>query len=272
MPSDEDKSIASLEKCIHDVKIWMNTNKLKLNDSKTELLMCQNSRNTKEESPVQMNVNDNIIEASHKVKNLGVLLDSNLTMSAQIGHLVQSMYFQLHKIASIRKFLTESATKTLVTTLILSRLDYCNSLLSGISKDKLSKLQVVQNHAAKLVKQKKKADHVTPLLIDLHWLPVKERIDYKIALICYKCFTDTAPDYLKDLIQTYTPTRALRSSSDKFMLKKPTTNYKMYGERSFSYYGPLIWNDLPLSIRSAQTVSSFKKRLKHYLFKKAFNL
>ena len=258
------------EQCIQDVKIWMNVNKLKLNDSKTEVMLCSNPQNVDQDLDFKLEINGNDINSSSKIKNLGVMFDEDLSMSSQVSNICQKTYFQLRKIASIRKFLTESATTTLVTTLILSNLDYCNSLLSGITAESLSKLQMVQNHAAKLIKRKKKFDHVTPLLFDLHWLPVKQRIHYKICLLCYKALNNSAPCYIKDILTVYTPARDLRSSSDKTIFTKPKPKLKAYGERAFSYYGPHVWNDLPFSIRNCPDIHSFKRNLKHHLFVKNF--
>ena len=168
----------------------MNGNKLKLNDSKTEVILCKNPRYVHASPELIININGNTIEPSLRIKNLGIIFDEDLSMSCQVNNLCKNMIFQLQKISSIRLYLTEEAAKTLVTSLILSRLDYCNSLLAGITKDNLSKLQSIQNHAAKLIKRKKKYDHVSPLLQELHWLPVTQRIDYKIALLVFKCIND----------------------------------------------------------------------------------
>ena len=262
---------STTEQCIQDVKLWMNINKLKLNDSKTEVMLCYNPLNTSPGSTIKLEVNGHEIIPSSKIKNLGVMFDEDLSMSSQVRNICQKTYFQLRKIASIRNFLTESAATTLVTTLVLSNLDYCNSLLAGITAENLTKLQMIQNHAAKLIKRKKKFDHVTPLLLDLHWLPVKQRISYKICLLCYKALNNLAPCYVKDFLNVYTPIRQLRSSSDKTIFTKPTPELKRYGERSFSYYGPNVWNNLPFSLRNSPDLHSFKRNLKHHLFVKAFN-
>ena len=134
--------------------------------------------------------------------------------------------------------MTLKVTKTLVTSLILSRLDYCNSLLFGINQEDLSKLQRIQNAAARLILKRKPFAHSLPILYELHWLPVKERIHYKIALLCFKCLNDLAPSYLSDLLEIYSPNRHLRSSYDKSILKIPQMNYKTVGERSFKFSGP----------------------------------
>ena len=159
----------------------------------------------------------------------------------------------------------------LVTSFILSRLDYCNSLLAGITSEKLSKLQVIQNSAAKLVTKQKNLAHSKPLLFDLHWLPVKDRINYKIALMCFKCLNDEAPIYLKEFLDVYTPTRALRSGTDRLKLKSSKiANYKAFGERSFLTIGPKTWNALPRNVREASSIETFKSRLKHYYFLETF--
>ena len=141
-----------------------------------------------------------------------------------------------------------------------------------MTNENIEKLQHLQNHAARLIFRAKKRESVTPLLIALHWLPIRFRIDYKISTLCYKCLNGTAPVYLQNLLEIYKPTRALRSAHDELILKKPIMKYKSYGERSFYFYGPLVWNSLPFSLRSMGNLEGFKKQLKTFLFKKAFNL
>ena len=140
-----------------------------------------------------------------------------------------------------------------------------------MTNENIEKLQLLQNHAARLIFRAKKKDHITPLLFQLHWLPIKFRIDYKIALLCFKCLKNTAPTYLKDLVQVYVPRRALRSSTDNSKFLKPVMNYKFYGEKSFSFYGPSVWNSLPFYLRNIDNVDTFKKHLKTYFFNQAYN-
>ena len=162
--------------------------------------------------------------------------------------------------------MTINVTKTLVTSLVLSRLDYCNSLLAGTTVENISRLQSIQNNAARLILKQKRYAHSLPILYELHWLPVKERIQYKIALFCYKCLSGAAPNYLSTFLEIYHPGRNLRSSSDKTIFKVPKMKYKSCGERSFAYIGPKVWNALPSPLRSEGNIDTFKKNLKHYLF------
>ena len=127
------------------------------------------------------------------------------------------------------------------------------------------------NASVRLIFRVSMRDHLTPLYRTLHWLPVKKRIEYKIATICYNSFTGTAPSYLKDLLKPYVPGRpGLRSARDTRKLDTVIMNMKTQGERSLTFQGPLIWNSLPYNIRHAPSVSSFKSRLKTHLFKQAF--
>ena len=254
-------------KCIAEVKIWMTGNKLKLNDEKTDFILI--SKNHVEK--IKIHVNENNIESSSTVRNLGVCFDSEMSMSAHVSMLCRNMYFQLRKIGTIRSCLNENVTKTLVTSLVLSKLDYCNSLLIGLPDETINRLQTVQNNAARLIFRKKKFDHVTPLLHELHWLPVRMRIDYKVCVFCYKTINNMAPKYLSNTIQIYTPARPdLRSANDKTALVKPKCKGVRFGERSFAYYGPHVWNQLPKSIREAGTLPIFKQLLKHHLFLRAY--
>ena len=232
----------------------MDSNKLKLNDNKTEVMLI--SRNNASKTTVD--VNGIPIDSKVNIKNLGVMFDNDMSMSSQVGALCKSMNFQLRKISTIRNYITEDVAKTLITSLILTKLDYCNSLLAGLPNEFIKRLQSVQNNAARLIFKKKKRDHITPLLKELHWLPVKERIDYKICLLCYKSLNNMAPAYLSNILNRYKPTRALRSLDDSTILVIPRYKYVRSGQRSFSFYGPNVWNKLPKNIREANSSSLFK--------------
>jgi hypothetical protein len=209
---------------------------------------------------------DNIIPLSASVKNLGVTLDNVLSMQKFLTQTCQSCYYHIRRIGYIRKYLSTEATSKLVVSLILSRLDYCNALLSGLPASSLLCLQRIQNTAARLVLRRKKFDHVSPLLCSLHWLPVSARIEYKLDTLCYKSIHQSAPSYICDHINVYTPARTLRSASDTLSLRVPRFKLSTVGQRSFAVSGPSAWNKLPLSLRQTPTLSAFKSNLETHLF------
>ena len=153
--------------------------------------------------------------------------------------------------------------------MIISRLDYCNSVFAGLPADQVAQLQRIQNNAARLVIRKRKRDHVRPPLKELHLLPVKFRCQYKIATLAYRHFEGSLPPYLSSSLCTYEPSRSLRSSKEK-LLKIPKRNLKSFGERSFSFMAPSVWNSLPADLRNLPTLSQFKSNLKTFLFTHAF--
>ena len=181
----------------------------------------------------------------------------------------KAIYLEINKLKHISKFVDESSLKTLAASYILSRLDYCNALFKGMPKYQFEKLQKLQNFAAKVIMKRSLYDHVTPCLIELHWLPIHYRVDFKIALLTFKCLQGLAPKYLCDLIELYLPPRALRSSSMN-LLKPKTTKFRTLGDKSFSFSAPQVWNNLPSYIRNETSISVFKKNLKTHFFRKAF--
>ena len=183
-----------------------------------------------------------------------------------IKQTAQSCFYQLRRIGLVRKYLSTDAAAKLVTSLILSRLDYCNSLLSGLPASTTHPLQRIQNSAACLIPRKRKRDHITPMLRSLHGLPVADRIQYKINFLCHKCIHGSAPSYLCDCLHLYTPSRTLRSSSDAFILRTPRSNLSSVGTRSFSVAGPLHWNKLPPHLKHNSSIPSFELGLKTHLF------
>ena len=158
---------------------------------------------------------------------------------------------------------------SLVHALITSRLDNGNSLLYGINDLQLNKIQRAQNAAARMLTKTKKFDHITPVLQQLHWLPIKYRIHYKILLLTWKAMHDQAPIYIKDLLHLHNPSRHLRSS-DKNFLSIPKTN-SSFGDRAFYACAPKLWNSLPSNLRFCDSLYIFKKSLKTHLFHIAYD-
>ena len=149
--------------------------------------------------------------------------------------------------------------------MLRQKLDYCNSLLGNVSSRNLGRLQRIQNACARLIMRKSKFDHITPLLRELHWLPIDKRIKFKIMLLTYKCINGLAPSYLSDLLHHHQINRTLRSNT-QHLLVIPPTKLKTFGDRAFSIIAPTLWNSLPINIKMAPTTAVFKKHLKTFLF------
>lgn len=209
-----------------------------------------------------------VIPFSEEVVTLGVKLDAELSMRKQVSAMVKSCQYQIRRIGRIRNCLTLDAAKTAAVTLVGSKLDYCNSLLQGINKDQIKRLQVAQNSAARVVTRMKKRDHISPTLRQLHWLPVEQRIQHKVLSFAFQAVHNSAPEYLNELISWYVPTRVLRSSSQKLLSipSKGDARRKTYGERSFSFTGPSLWEHIPLSLKNSSSKESFKAQCKTHLF------
>ena len=267
---DVPKLIETQQKCINDIGDWMLENKLKLNEEKTEVLfVIPPSLKNDPSIPSSMLVAGNVIPLSLQVRNIGVIFDDTMSFEHQISAVVKASYFEIRKISSIRHYLTTEATKTLVCSLVLTRLDYANSLLAGSTDKLLGKLQKVQNHAARLVTKTRMRHHITPVLHSLHWLDIKKRIQYKVATMCHSYFIGTAPHYMSDMLTRYRNLPQLRSASDTNQLMNPKRklNKSTVGERSFSFQGPSVWGSLPRELRDIECQKAFKSSLKTHLFR-----
>ena len=164
----------SMQSCISDVKAWATANMLKLNDNKTELMLVTSKRTKHLHSlHTSITIGNAQIPLKKSVKNLGFTLDCHLTMNAHVSNIVRTCYFELRRLASIRRFLTSTATATLVSAFVLSRIDYCISLLYGFTHDVTSHLQRIQNYAARVILRLPRSSSITIHLKSLHRLPVK---------------------------------------------------------------------------------------------------
>ena len=161
--------------------------------------------------------------------------------------------------------LGKNVANTVACSIISTRLDDCNSLLYGTSVRNVRKLQRIQNSLARVVSGVKKREHIRPVLKDLHWLPVAQSIDYKVALLTHKILSTGQPTYLHSLIKEYKPTRPLRSEGQRFLARLSELRSALAG-RSFTRALESMWNTLPDSIRKIETTVCFKKKLKTYLF------
>ena len=254
-----------------DIRQWLDYNHLLLNEAKTEAIVFRSSAVHSPSSLSTICVCGSSISLSLTVRDIGVLLDSRLDMSAQVSNVCRSAY--LFRIAKMRTSLTTAACKTLVHALVTSRLDYGNAVLYGISDRLLPRLEMVQRSAARVVLRLRRYDRrsMTAALEQLHWLLVKYRIEYKILVIVFRALHERTPAYIASLITPYVPRRALRSA-DRALLVVPRHNLERYGRRSFSRAGPTLWNALPEDLRSTLCMNKFKTHLKTYYFKIAFNV
>ncbi len=161
--------------------------------------------------------------------------------------------------------LSMSNAEMLIHAFMTSRLDYCNAALGSCSARLINTLQMVQNAAARVLTRTRKYNHFSPVMSTLHWLPIKHRIDFKILLITYKALNGLAPQYLSELLSHYSPPRPLRSQNSGHLIKPGLSN-STAGGRSFFYLAPKLWNNLPYTVREADTLFQFKSRLKTHLF------
>ena len=264
-----DEVLGSLDNCISDIRSWMITNKLKINDSKTEFLLITSPR-SKFTKDIQITIGQSNISPSSTCKSLGVMLDDHFAMDAHISNICRSTHFHIRNIGAIRDLLTPSAAAQLVHSLVTSRVDYCNALLLGVPDYKIKRLQRMHNIAARIVARPPHDHDIDEVLKSLHWLPVKSRILFKTLLLVYKCENGLAPEYLSSLMVPYVQERYGLRSNDLDLLSVPSADLKSYGHRAFSFGAVVEWNKLPLDLRHSPSVAVFKSRLKTYLFEKCY--
>ena len=258
-----------IESCVSSISSWMTENRLKLNSEKTEFMLIGTKHQLSKMTFSSINISGETIPTRKSVRNLGIIFDAEMRMNEHVNNITRICYCKLREISSIRKYISTEVARTLIQSMVISHLDYGNSLLYGISDKLLAKLQRIQNAAARLILGYRKYDRITKGLFKLHWLPIRFRIKFKIAMITYKVLTTNQPQYLRDLLVVQTNTRTLRSSSD-IVLKVPRTKLKTAGDRAFSLAAPKIWNDLPSHVKKAASLAVFKKELKTFFFRSAY--
>ena len=260
----------SIQSCISDVKAWATANMLKLNDNKTELMLVTSKRTKHLHNlPTSITIGNAQIPFKQSVNKLGFTLYCHLTMNVHVSNSARTCYFELLRLASIRRFLTSTATATLVSAFALSRIDYCNSLLLGSTHDVTSHLQRIQNYAARVILRLPKSSSITTNIKSLHWLPVKVRSTYKIACLCYHCHSSTAPSYVADMLQKK-PSHTHSCSYTMPLLNRPAHSKTTLDDRSFYSASSSVRNSIPNDVRCAPLLSSSKSRLKTYLFRSVY--
>jgi len=264
-PKSSLSSITSkLSLCLNKIISWSSSMSLKLNPSKFEYIYLNKSN--KVSSFPSLNItSDLILYPSLSIRSLGFIFDSSLSLSPQINSVAKSCYFHLRRIRQLLPFLDDPTLHLLVTSLILSCIDYCNSLYYGLPDSTLYPLTKAFNCAARLISRVPRFSHISPSLVTLHWLPLRYRIIFKICTFMFKLNNGNFPKYLINLIDKPKNTGLRSSSKSHFFIRSIKHSY---GKSAFAYSGPFLWNSLPSHLTSSQPLTTFRKSLKTHLFAK----
>ena len=210
-----------------------------MNPSKTEFIIFGSRQQLKKVTSNSLTVVDDEIQRSKCIKYLGEPLDESLSFADHVNSKCRIASWNLQKIKRLRQYMDTQTCKTVIQSLVMSHLDYGNCLLVNVPKKQLNKLQRVQNRAAKLVLNRSRYESSKKARFDLHWLPIHERIEFKILTIVFKCLNGSGPNYLTNLfIRDDEGLRSLRSRADNCKLKVPFVQRKTFAERAISVAGP----------------------------------
>ena len=251
-----------LNLCFSFILSWSDSMHLKLNPSKFNFIYLSKSKSLPSSLPPIM-ISDLTTYPSSTIRCLGFLLDSSFFFNPQIFSVASSCFFHLRRIRQISFYLDDASLTILVCSLVLFRLDYCNSLYFNLPKSTLYPLIEAFNSAARLVSHTPKFSHISPSLVDLHWLPPCFRFSFKICTLMCKISHSTSPSYLSNLILL--PKRAGLRSSTRSQLFIISLSHS-YAESAFSFFGPLLWNSLSPNLNFS-SYPIFLRNFKTYLFK-----
>jgi hypothetical protein len=230
---------STLANCFAAIQQWTIVNKMMLNVGKKDLLTVLDVKAAVPDSVIELCGES--ITSSQFFRNLGATFDANLNMEKHVSDICRRAFYHIHRIGLIRKYLDQSETARIISAFVLSLLDNGNSLLLGLPGNQLDRLQSVQNSAVRLINRTSRMEHITPQLAALHWLPIRYRIDFKIATLAFRCVHGTAPAYLMELVSLHTATRiGLRSEEDTLKLVVPPAKKVRWVECSFSSSAPRI--------------------------------
>ena len=240
----------------------MEENKLKLNEEETDILLIH-SKFQNSPSLDEIILGNEQLTMAGIATNLGIIFDKEILFNDHINQLCRT--FVSGNLFKIRKYLTDEATSKVVHAFVTTKLDYCSHLYFDLSKYQVNKMLRVQNTVAQLVTHSSKYDHITPLLQQLHWLPVLYCVVFKILLLVYKAHHGLCPGYVSEWWQEWKSSQVLCSSS-LGLLATPTSRTKTYEDRAFSVCAPKLWNGLPNHVRNVGTLPLFQKNLKNIYF------
>jgi len=188
--------------------MWMMANQLQFNPIKTEVLLCSSAHHQHQIPTRQVRVGNSAVLPQSVVRDLGVYIDADVTMSAHVTATIRACFTALRQIRSVRRSLTQDALLTQIRSLVITKLDFCCSMLAGVSGSLMQRLQSVLNAAARLVFSMRRSAHTTPLLRELHWLKVPERIQYRLCVLAFRCLHGLALSYLSETLHLSTEVHA----------------------------------------------------------------
>ena len=266
-------AIQRLQQCVEEIHRWYASRRLQLNPSKTKAIWFGTAASLRKikSMDLALHVGSDVIKPDNVARDLGVTLDQELSMKQHINKVTSNCLCQVRRLKQVRRILGPQITTRLITAFVTSRLDYCNSVLAGLSKLTIMPFQRVQNAAARLITGIGRRDHATLALRKLHWLPIPYRIKYKLCVLMHQVHTACSPSYMSNLVTTtanLSPRHALRSASSQ-RYEVPRTKLKFRG-RAFSFAGPSVWNSLPSNLQKQSDIKTFKKLLKTFLFAAAY--
>jgi hypothetical protein len=271
----------------------MSSNLLCLNPSKTEFIILglpdQIKKIPDPSIHLLTNSSSHSFTSDSPVRNLGVIFDPHLSFANHISNLSRSCFMHIRDLRRIRPMLDLKTASTIATSIVHSKLDYCNSLFLNLDLTQINRLQLIQNSLARAVTRTPKRHHITPILKSLHWLKIPERIHFKVLSLTYNSLQYSKPSYLRELF-TIQETRSTRSSSGLTLSRPSITSHLKFSERAISYTAPRLWNDLPLDFRKFSILPSsspiihshlphapllitpraFHSKLKSHLFRKSY--
>lgn len=265
--SDISAYIYKIESCLFALQDWFNCNMLKLNPEKTNLFICGPRHLIRSLDLPGINICGEYVPSSSVINCLGVTLDPNLDFDSQISQVSRRAFYSLRCIYRIRPFISKDCAKMIVNSLILSRIDYCNSLYGGVTLGRLRKLQRIENCCARYVKRLPRYSHdISSEIKDLKWLPVSQKIIFKVCCFVHKCLFGSAPTYLCELIQPAASAGVSRSlrSQGAVLLHQPIS--KTSHCSAFSVVAPRVWNGLSENVRNIRDFKLFKLMLFKELF------
>lgn len=262
----------NINNCFEAVKGWFTLNGLSLNPDKSEAIVIGTSARQRVEGAIStISLGETSIAVTGSVRSLGVTIDSTLSFKTHVKEVCKAAHHHIRALRHIRKCISDDDAKQIAVSMVSARLDYCNSVLYNSTQSNLAQLQRVQNSLARVVSNTRRREHITPILADLHWLPITARVEYKIALLTFKTLVLKQPSYLHELLHVHQPTRSLRSTQQANRLHVNSSRTS-FGSRAFSHAAPAVWNSLPYDLtNNLSSIVSFKRGLKTFMYRRSFN-